>query len=443
MPKPLIFAVLIFATEMINQILSNNDSTSSIRVIALFDICVLGIYISYIGRFKAYLYPSSIFVYSFFAYAILGKYVWIYREIYWFNEFGDPLKIALYFSFIGVVLATISALNITKFGSKKEIKLKQINMDLGVFVGLTAICFIGAFFFTNKFQNIPLLSENMDAGRVAVGVESEGGRGIGFALLLFGIVANSIALFQIRLLDNTNKIIYIFLIAVNTTLLALYSGRFLPLMPFLIFALFKYVGVEVSFMKIASGLVLAILGFTAIMYFGAIRAFGEYADTELVTRYIIGDVFPEFRMTIYGHYLTETNLVTNFLLTIFAGLVPGVIFNVFDINKFDFFQPIGIEILNFTHFDPAAIPGIRTSLFGELSFTGWFIGPFLTIVYIILRHLDKGYLNYYCNNFKRYRIMVISMFFALSIPYGSLFLISVIQISIILLLLERYVFLKK
>ncbi len=442
----LIYAIIFsIYLNSLTLLMPNIDSSTFLGVNVFIDFLIFIAYLNFLHYKNRYLFPSSMLIFSFYLYSILGKCIWIYRENYWFNELGRPNEIAIYFSVIGIILIIFSTLNLNKFkiavsATKNNNNNNNIAISITQLSTLTTLCFIGAFLFTNQFKYIPIFEANMDSTRVLLINESEGGRGLGFMLLLFGIIASSMALLIFRKSNLRKKVFLTLIIILNIFFLSLYSGRFLPLIPFVLYFIILKEGQIIRAQVVFRNILIVFFVFFALMYFGAKRSFGDTLDNEILFRFLVGDSFPEFRMTVYGHYLTSNNYFENFFFTILSGTIPSSIFNMVGLNKFDYFKPIGTEILNIMHFDPVSIPGIRTSLFGELSFTGLFIIFFIILIFIIFSKLDRSFLKTSEMNFKKYSLFVISIFIAFSIPYGSLFLIGVLQISIILYILRNYVF---
>ncbi len=407
----------------------------------IYDLLIMIIYLRYLAQKNHFLFPSSLFIYIFYIYSIFGKLIWLYREENWFNEVGSPEQVAVYFSNIGMILIFFSSWSIQKRSKKLRNKIKEMDFTFSInkIIFLTVLTFFGAYLFTNQFRHIALFSDEMDATRVLTNEASEGGRGIGFALLTFGIIANSLILLQLKKFKGQSKFSLFCLFLLNTLFLALYSGRFLPMIPLVIYFIIINLGKEIYLAGLLKRIVLTSTLFILLMYFGARRAFGSNADSELIFRFFIADSFPEFRMTVYTSHLTTNDYFDNFFFTIFSGLIPGPFFSLFGLNKFDYFKPIGAEILKVTHFDPVAIPGIRTSLFGELYFTGFFIPFFLAAIVTILLFLDKLFFQNSIFSFKKFRIIAGSIFLCFSIPYGSLYLVSCMHFFIALYFTEKSV----
>lgn len=442
MKRLLILFLVVIVYNLISTDFQENSAVQFLQFNVSIDLLIVAVYLFILSSKGKFLFPSSIFVFFFYAYLVLGKLIWIYRENNWFNESGDPKEMAIYFSFVGVIFILTSLYGLfrnynpsTGNETKNSIFISQQR-----FLSFTILCFIGAFLFTNQFRHVALFSENMDAVRVATASESEGGRGLGFILLLFGVIGNSMALLSIKKIKKFDRYKYFSLIALNTLFLALYSGRFLPAVPFVIYFIISSEGLKIRILNSLRRILFVLGAFILLMYFGARRAFGSSVDFDLAFRYIVADTFPEFRMTVYGHYLTEKIYFENFFYTIVSGSIPGPLLKIVGIDKAEYFKPIGAEILKVTHFNPAVVPGIRTSLFGELSFTGSFIYVFILGFVLIYLFLDKIYFRAKVLNFHKYRILLVSIFLAFSIPYGSLFLVSVIQLTLITYLLEKLVF---
>ena len=411
----------------------------------IFDISIVLLFTIFLSNKHKFISPSSLYVFIFYVYNIFGKSIYVYRELNWFNEEGDPNEIANYFSFIGLVLVISSILSIQRslrknLTSPSALSINVSNETLMIF---TIFTFIGAFLFTNQFRHIALFSEDMDATRVLTSKQSDGGRGIGFIFLTFGIIANSLVLINLNKNKSRRNYGQILFFVINTFFLALYSGRFLPVIPIVIYLVVINEGKVLKFSGAIKKIALSIVAFIALMVFGARRAFGSNADFDLILRFIIGDSFPEFRMTVYANHLTSNNYFDNFFYTIFSGVIPGPFFSLIGLNKFDYFKPIGGEILKITHFDPVAIPGIRTSLFGELYFTGFFIPVFIIVLIFFLRYLDRLFFTEQTMNFKKFRILAGSVFLCFSVPYGSLFVVSCVHFFLALYLSERMFFKKK
>ncbi len=419
--------------------------TSYLGLTLIFDVVLILLFISFLSKKEKYVFPSSLFVFIFYIYTILGKSIYIYRELNWFNEEGDPNEIANYFSLIGVILIIGSFVSIQRrFKNKQDSSSTiEINISKETLVIFSIFTFIGAFLFTNQFTHIALFSEDMDATRVLTSKQSDGGRGIGFIFLTFGIIANSLVLidfYKNRSDRNYGRILFF---VVNTFFLTLYSGRFLPVIPLVIYLIVINEGKILKFSGAIKKITLSIVAFLTLMFFGARRAFGSDADFDLVFRFIIGDSFPEFRMTVYANHLTSNNYYDNFFYTLISGVIPGPFFSLIGLNKFDYFKPIGGEILKITHFDPVAIPGIRTSLFGELYFTGFFIPVFVIAMICLLWYLDRLFFREQKMNFRKFRILAGSIFLCFSIPYGSLFLVSCTHFFLTLYVTERMFFKKR
>lgn len=440
----LLFVVLLSLIVLFSQIETfDADSRFMVRNIIL-DFCVFFGYLFFLSTKDKFLFPSAIFILFFYVYEVLGKCVWLFREFSWFNEEGSPVDVAIYFSIIGGILIVCSMLNISFSKTNNPQNTEQKTIENNLFIRkrplliLIFITFIGAFLFTSGFRIIPLLTSSMDESRVALATQSSGGRGIGFLLLLFGVLANSLALFTIKGKKGREKRFYIWCIIVITLFLSLYSGRFLPMIPFVLYFIINQSEQTFKYIKVIGYALVVITTFIVLMYFGAIRYYGADSTIDLIIRYLVADSFPEFRMAVYIHSMPEVNLFDNFFYTILAGLFPGFLFSLFGIDKNEYFRPIGAEILDMTHFNPASIPGIRTSLFGELSLTGNFIYVFIPVLCIILYYLDKSFFKIQTLGYSKYKKLSLAIFLGFSIPYGSLFLVSVIEWYVILIVVEKY-----
>jgi hypothetical protein len=420
-----------------------DEETSFMLNNVFFDCSLFMVYLLVLTFKDRFMFPSAIFILFFYVYCILGKGVWIFREYSWFNETGSPIEMARYFSIVGAILISVSTLNLWNFKFSSNIagdtgatgSLQVSKRTLLYLIGFT---FLGALLFTSGFTIIPILSSSMDESRVALTSQNSGGRGIGFLLLLFGVLGTSLTLFTLKANKGKSKFFYLTCIFLFTFFLALYSGRFLVMIPFVLYFIINQYGRSFQYSRILLYGILILGTFSALMYFGAIRYYGSDSTIDLIIRYVVADSFPEFRMSVYIDNMPEVNLFDQFFYTIIAGLFPGAFFSMVGIEKSDYFKPIGTEILDMTHFDPSSIPGIRTSLFGELSLTGMFMYIFILFLLVLLIRLDRSFFTIKGVSFRLYKILSFAIFLGFSIPYGSLFLVSVIEWYIIVLFVQKY-----
>src|SRR5690606_20481510 len=160
------------------------------------------------------------------------------------------------------------------------------------------------------------LSSSMDESRVALTSQNSGGRGIGFLLLLFGVLGTSLTLFTLKANKGKSKFFYLTCIFLFTFFLALYSGRFLVMIPFVLYFIINQYGRSFQYSRILLYGILILGTFSALMYFGAIRYYGSDSTIDLIIRYVVADSFPEFRMSVYIDNMPEVNLFDQFFYTI-------------------------------------------------------------------------------------------------------------------------------
>ena len=449
--KQIILFVIFFLLEAYFLTHQDSDSILFLQLASVVDIAIflLCFYRVYTGKISSLFSPLFLFIAVYFVYSFMGKLAWIYRELYWFNEMGNPNEVALIYNVTFIFLLVLSLIiskkkTITKTTDGEQ--LGSIFLAKHILVGLTILTFIGAFLFTSGFSIIPILSENVDTARVMLGKSESGGRGFAFMLLLCGIHANTYLYYRINYLEKSRllKLSSLFLLVINVLLLGLYSSRFMILVSFILIfivhALIKNYKLRVS--RILTYSVLVIVIYASLSLFGAVRQFGYesiYANQELLINYFFADTFPEFRMTVFYRSINRESLHEFLLPTIISGIMPGFLFSLLGLDKKEYFQPIGGEILKISGYNPETTPGIRTSLIGEMISLGdyYFLG--LLTIGVILYLLHINYMKYEKISNKKYLYLSTGLFFSFSIPYGSIFLISVLQSFILLKILFFYV----
>lgn len=400
---------------------------------------------------KGLLIPYSMFYYVFFVYSIFGQTVWLYRDIYWFNEIGDPIPIIKIYGLVGIILYTFGISRNTYIKSKINNKysvdthsfsLSTINISGMKILLIFILGIAGTFIFTSGFKYIPLLSQNMSQTRLELQESNIGGKGFGFIFML-GLVNGIVFLyFKYKSVKSVpKKILYFVLIIAFYLPLTFYTGRLLLLIPFLIILLINLLQKQkINYLYFTGIITVIIVTYYMVMYFGAVRFFGNNVSSELIARYFWGDIFPEFRMFVYFNKISENNLTDVVYGTFFSGLIPGFIYNLVGIDKAEFYITIGKYVQS--HMGNLGINlGIRLTLFGELYMAGGMISLIssLAVILVVIHILDIKYQMEKIFSTNKYIYLVMGIFMALSIPYGTLFLTSTIQFYFYTYFILKYV----
>ncbi|MCU7494831.1 MAG: hypothetical protein HF314_11675 [Ignavibacteria bacterium] len=446
------FIIILLSIFLISNLFSIENPYKAIPISVLIQLIFVIGYIVKIKKakiIKSFLTPFSMFYFVFFLYSIIGQLVWLYRDIYWFNEVGDPIPVIKIYMIAAVLLYVASLIHYTSIApkvSRINISDKIIHLDNSLnkisnvkllfifFLGL-----VGTYIFTSGFKYIPIFSSDMSQTRLDLQESNIGGKGFGFIFML-GLLHGVVFIYD-RLKKSIkigNKIIYGFLLILFYFPLTLYSGRLLLLIPIVLIIIKRLIEKEkIRYIQIILLMSISIILYYVVMYFGAVRFFGKGVSDELVVRYLWGDIFPEFRMFVYFNHISETNLMNVVYGTFFSGLIPGFLFDLVGIDKSEFYITIGKYVQS--HMGHLGINlGIRMSLIGELYMAGGILSLLISfsIILVVLHFIDKNFLLQKSFTDVKYITLLIGIFLALCIPYGTLFLSSTIQFAVFTILIK-------
>lgn len=310
----------------------------------------------------------------------------------------------------GVRVSNISLFSFGEIGGGVVLKL----------LVLLILGYVGIFISTNGFSQVSLFSENPDA--VRYGNREISNVAVGSVFLL----TSTLSFVFLMVLREAKKISFlsgIFVFFIFYIPLLLSASRLLMLLPVVYVAMMKVQ--YLSRLKAASLSRVAVLGILVLLcafVFGAYRAHGEDMDLNAVVRFFASDLFPEFSGAVRTRELVNDQGFVTPLSTVLSGLFPGKLFQLFDLDKFEYFQLVGRligEMWNSQY-------SIRLSLMGELYYTS-LLGLWAFFVFLALFVVCLHYKVFYSVTRCRYIYIVTGILVSLSVPYGALFLVITIQ----------------
>jgi len=380
--------------------------------------------------------PHHVVLGAFEFYFMAGMIMFIVRERYWYNYYAEMPTVfwsGVYMTFAmwaGVWLhRRIRSRRGARRGAKIALSAQRLE---AVAVAFAVVGWLGAAGIVVQTRIVPVLSAGVDSARVQV---SQQASGFLLPMIMLGIIAIifRIASEAVRresgLLLSTGKAIA-FGFAASPPLL-LYGGRFFIILPLALVALWwtwRSKRASAQFVLPAA----AIGGFALSMALVVLRIFGSAATRAQATRAVMNDLFPEMRVFGMALYqVPRSDLWQNIIGTVTTGLMPGALAGFLGIDKTALYRPMGRTILaSLYQFRENDILGIRISILGEVHLAFGLMGVVTMALLIgfaassLTSRLRRGGID---------DTLIATVFTALLValmPYGSVFLITVLTIGV-------------
>lgn len=379
--------------------------------------------------------PISIFIYIYNIYAMLGIYMWIYREKYSINWDGNLFEVLYYFVGTSIVLTNIGNFILSKEKRKAfKIDFSELHLNKWMFVMLLCLEYIGIYLYTAGFTMIPILQSDIDVARFELAATSRAGAGIGAVFIYVGLLCIVHLLYTYK-----NWFVKGILLVISFLPFVLYGGRLMMLVP-LIFLLLLYAikkRYKVTLMSVVKTFVVFIAGFFILMLYGIYRQKGEGFDEELFTNFFISDFFPEFRGAVAAFHLNKLDLTLPYISYCISMLFPGFLTPYLGINKAAQIS-VGGYISNLFGYSGF---GIRTSITGELLLTN----PFSYVIFWIVIFggvclLNKKYFQYDHWGKNKVVYLFLGLYYSLIIPYGISLFPNIIMMIVLMLIIKRFAY---
>jgi hypothetical protein len=381
--------------------------------------------------------PISLFISVFYLYTIMGIFMWIYREIFAENWSGKIYFVTNYFFLTALFLMCFAVQNLSHYPNRKVLfTSKQWIIKQRILIILILLGYWGAYVVTKKFSAIPLLTDDIDATRFSLSEDRNIGEGGAFAgiMILFGTITLQYLLFS----RKYNKWIRIILLIFSYIPFLFYSGRLniaFPVICILVVYLLK-ANYKINIKNVFLMIVTIIVLFSGMMLYGAYRRqANNNMEKSLVIDFITADLFPEYRGAVAIYNIDNEDLSIPLFSAIIVNSIPGSLTNRLGLNK--------NEQLNMGFYIAEKFGitgyGIRTSLAGELLLTNplTFILFWYMLLYYIKR-LNKSYFEDNHISLKKVICIILAIFSALIIPYGTTILHVLFGLSICLYLFYQY-----
>lgn len=428
---------------------SQHDSIKAIQwYIAYIIITCFGFIYLIQGDMSNFKNPLVIFFIVYSVYFIVGFFMWIVWEFLFpvpelplFRFDSDPLTVILvgYLSLYTIVIAGEIGSYLASKWKVKTITYSNKNMNktylelLSWFILIAG--FISAYILFAGFREAPLLAaEAKDMVRLEVVRRSSGFTWVFYMLL---ILMPSIVYLKANGKFKSIGIIDILKVILSLTILSLYAGRFFMLSPIMIVLLLHMHNYshKISLLKIGFIMLLVII---FSIYFIGYRIYGTEVNIDLAIRAFFVDFFPEVRMFAAAvTRVAQHEYLDNVLTTIAMGFVPSKMAEIVGLDKSRLWQPIGGYVSQLFS-ELGGELGIRLSWIGE-----WYIAGGLPAVIgaTFISAFIVGWLNYKLTTRKelalqyKFKYIIIIFLIIMTIPYGTLFIVTIGWLSIIIFLL--------
>lgn len=366
--------------------------------------------------------PFFLFFFMVVFFSVAGEIIFLVRDYLGVGWGGEPEKVSVFFrrfclvSYAFLLLSSCirrvntSLFSIGEIGSSVFFKL----------LVLLLLGYAGLFISTNGFSQVSILSENPDAVRyenrevanVAIG-----------SVFLLTSTLSMVVLVALREAGKISIFSCLFMFFVFYIPLLLSASRLLMLLPFVYFVLMRLqylVRLRASSLWGVAALGIVVLLFAFV--FGAYRTHGGGVDFRAVVEFLASDLFPEFSGTVRTQEFVNGEHFVTPLSTVLSGLFPGRFFQLFDLDKFDYFQLVGQLVGDMWNSQYS----IRLSLMGELYYASW-LRLWVFFVFLVLFMFYLHCKIYFSSARDRYVYIVSGLLVSLSVPYGAIFLVITIQ----------------
>lgn len=299
-----------------------------------------------------------------------------------------------------------------------------------VIILLTLMSYAGAYLAFGQTGIIPLASPDVDAARVQV---SRMASGFALPLIMLGIIALTLAYRYLAVLGSRTPVqLLVVCLAAVATLppLIMYGGRFFIVLPMFILVLLWYWKRQRRFGAVRLTLAAA-FAVCVVAILGLWRS-GEESVGSGIARGLLNDLFSEVRMLGTAKlYMPTEGVGKKLLLTVLSGFLPENAANWLGVDKAQFWDPIGGQILAaLPSFQGYEILGLRVTVVGEIYLGFGLAGVFfLSAVAAVCggwldRLLDEGG--------KRYLHTAVLMTALISalMPYGTVFFLTLATMGV-------------
>ncbi|MGV8934446.1 MAG: hypothetical protein ACOH1I_07470 [Gallionellaceae bacterium] len=396
----------------------------------LFATCV----IAFIRNKRTFLSPSFLFLILALSFTIFGEIIFLIRNLYGVGLGGAPIDAINYFRRFCFIAYTLFLFDLKNYNIKNyRINFDEIlvNYKVKLFTILIFV-YVGIYITTDGFQQISILSDHPDLVRY----ESRkiDNVSIGSILILFGIHAFVILflLFENKKISHSS-FLTLFLLFYIPFILG--SSRLLMLLPFISIGILKidYLS-RITKKTYAWLLFYSIVILVSAFIFGAYRSQGSLGGAGSIIGFLTYDLFPEFSGAVYTQSLTKSRTFAEPFTTVLSGVFPHNFLSIFGINKKYYFQILGGIVGDLWNSNYS----IRLSLMGELLYSSYnqmllFLSSLVLFIIFISKRICRGSPRY------RYIYVITGLLVALSVPYGSQFLVITIQFLIFSLVFFRFI----
>jgi hypothetical protein len=359
--------------------------------------------------------PFSILIYFYYIFAIFGIYMWIYREIYLENRAGDIYFVTNCFVVTAILLACFAVKRLSSYPDRRiEFNPYTLRIKGKIFFILLLLQYFGAYLYTAGFAVIPILSDNIDIARLETLDEYQSkGRGMGSVLIYTGLLC-IISLFFSKQYSLKVKIPLSLIVYFP---FLMYGGRLYMLYPILLIGVImllknNYKPTLKNSIKILC-LICIILG--GMMFYGTYRARADEVKDFFID-YMTADLFPEYRGAVAAYHLNKEDLSAPLISSCTIALIPGAVADAVGVDKSARLSIGGYvaELFGITGI------GIRTSFTGEILLTNPITYLFFWLILLLfVVQINKNYFKSRNLSYKKVGCVILGIYCALVIPYGT------------------------